>query len=87
MARNVRNFWIEGQVDGYAYKFGMGPKSKDGGFHLNLFIRDEGSVRPVLSIEGCEEGGILHLSILNKETGCREFEVTTHRTKVAEVHA
>ena len=85
MPRNVRNFWIEGQVDGYKDRIGMGPKSKEGGFHLNLSIRYEGSVRPILSIEGCVDGDVLHLSVLNKETGCKEFEVTTHRTKGVEV--
>lgn len=52
MPRNVRNFWLEGQIDGRASKIEGGPVSKDGGFFLRVKMRDEGSVVTALSIRG-----------------------------------
>lgn len=44
MPRNVRNFWITGNVDGRKERLGFGPRSKDGGFSIEIKMRDEGSV-------------------------------------------
>ncbi len=42
--RNVRNFFIKGQVDGRETPIGTGPRSKDGGFELEIFMRENGSI-------------------------------------------
>ena len=49
----VRNFWVKGWVDGRDREvvFG-GPRSKDGGFSLDVYVRDEGSSSKKVSIEG-----------------------------------
>lgn len=53
MPRNVRNFWIEGNVDGRATHIGIGPQSQDGGFSLRILIRENGDISPrVLRIDG-----------------------------------
>ena len=48
--RNVRNFWIEVDVDGRQEKIAAGPKGKDGGMEIQLHQRDYGGVSHVLSI-------------------------------------
>lgn len=52
MPRNVRNFWLEAQVDGRASTFASGPRSRDGGFTLDLYQRDKGTVAHVALIVG-----------------------------------
>lgn len=50
MPRNVRNFWVDLDVDGRANSVGTGPQSKDGGLALFLYIRDEGKVAKALTV-------------------------------------
>jgi hypothetical protein len=42
--RNVRNFWIEGSVDGLKKDISTGPKSANGGFHLTISMRENGEI-------------------------------------------
>jgi hypothetical protein len=64
MPRNVRNFWVELDVDGRS-RVATGPRSKDGGFELNIKMRDEGSVKEAVRIVGnALEDGSLELHIL-----------------------
>ena len=63
MPRNVRNFWIEGSVDGYKNNIGMGPQSKDGGFYLTIKQRDNGCVTDPCSINGWIYDGVITLEI------------------------
>lgn len=44
MPRNVRNFWLDVHVDGRK-SIGTGPASSEGGFELELRVRDHGAVR------------------------------------------
>ncbi len=44
MPRNVRNFWLELDVDGKRTRVETGPQSKDGGFSLDVKMRDEGGI-------------------------------------------
>ena len=44
MPRIVRNFWIEGTVDGTATRIATGPKSATGGFELNILMRKDGEI-------------------------------------------
>jgi len=75
MPRNVRNFWIEADVDGRT-SIGAGPKSKDGGFSLSIFMRDKGSIKKVVNITGVG-GSELKLSI-HTEDG-KYLQYTTQR--------
>jgi hypothetical protein len=53
MPRNVRNFWIELDVDGRKERVETGPVRADGGFQMTIRIRDEGSISDtVLLVEG-----------------------------------
>lgn len=52
MPRNVRNFWIELDVDGSKTAIGSGPRGKDGGFQLTIRQRDNGSIVKALDVRG-----------------------------------
>lgn len=67
MPRNVRNWWIEIELDGRATMVG-GPRHKTGGFCLNIKQRDGGGiktpVRIVGEVLGPEEALELRLTII-----------------------
>jgi hypothetical protein len=50
--RNVRNFWVEAEVDGRKERISFGPKAKDGGFGLRIFMREKGGSTRALTITG-----------------------------------
>ena len=52
MPRNVRNFWIEGRVDGRKSNPGFGPQAKDGGFVVDVFQRNDGAVVKAGQLQG-----------------------------------
>lgn len=62
MPRHVRNFWIDLDVDGRT-PIGTGPKGKDDGFCMNVFIRDNGSVKKAVAINGRAINNSLEISI------------------------
>ncbi len=65
MPRNVRNFWIELDVDGSKSRIETGPVRKDGGFSLTIRAREQGSISPTtLEVRGYVDGSgeILTLS-------------------------
>ena len=47
--RNLRNWWIEVEIDGRKTKLVGGPRAKDGGFNLKIYQRSYG--RSILSVE------------------------------------
>lgn len=63
MPRNVRNWWIEVQVDGRKGRIACGPVSKSGGFSLTIKQRDKGAIRTVIDCVGDAEDGRLSLSL------------------------
>lgn len=80
MPRNVRNFWIEGIIEGRESPLTGGPRSKNGNFYLDIFIRDKGRVNHALYISGSVscDGSKLTLSVKdkNKEKVIYTKEVT-----------
>jgi hypothetical protein len=53
MPRNVRNFWIELDVDGKKQRVATGPVRSDGGFRIRVLIRDQGGISSTtLTIQG-----------------------------------
>lgn len=44
MPKQVRNFWLELQVDGRETKIATGPKPADGDFSIVIRIRENGEV-------------------------------------------
>lgn len=58
MPRCVRNFWLSARIDGRRSSFASGPRSKEGGFHLDIYQRDGGEVstRPLRITGVCRDG-------------------------------
>lgn len=52
MPRNVRNFWIEAEIDGRKTPIKFGPQGEDGGFSLIVFMRIDGELIWVADITG-----------------------------------
>lgn len=52
MPRHVRNFWLDLSVDGKRSRVSTGPVRKDGGFTLNILMRDGGSIVKALTVTG-----------------------------------
>ena len=46
MPRNVRNFWLEADIDGRKQPLAGGPKSRDGNISITLKTRENGGVSP-----------------------------------------
>jgi len=62
MPRNVRNFWVEAEVEGRKSKIAFGPQGKEDGFRLTVYIRNKGEVEEVAHVEGASiEGRTLML--------------------------
>lgn len=70
MPRNVRNFWIELDVDGVSRRIATGPQSKDGGFRLTIRQRDGGGIITALDVQGnAGPNGRLTLMVEADRTG------------------
>lgn len=61
MPRNVRNAWIDVTIDGRKSHLMGGPKSKTGGLHADISVRDQGSVvrAATVDIRADAEGRIM----------------------------
>lgn len=61
MPRNVRNFWIDANIDGRASTLSGGPKSSGGGMRLSILQRERGSISERGITVGCQvhDDGIL----------------------------
>jgi len=77
MPRSIRNFWLTAHIDGSRSPWASGPRSRDGGFTLEVFCRDRGAVTGPLRITGrCRDG---RLSLDVEDGGRRLFSKTTQR--------
>jgi hypothetical protein len=48
----MRNFWIEGKIDGRKAKLTGGPRNKEGGFSVTVYVKSEGESMQALTVEG-----------------------------------
>lgn len=69
--RNVRNFWIEADVDGRSAKLSSGPAGEDGGFSLVILMREKGAISDKrVRIKGwVNGGGKIMLDVATENTG------------------
>lgn len=85
MPRNVRNFWVEAEVDGQDTEIAFGPRAKDGGFRLTVYMRDRGDIITALKVTGeALSDGTLRLwmepnSTKVEETLPHEYTISTLR--------
>lgn len=61
MPQNVRNFWLELDVDGSTTRIATGPRGKEGGFRLRIFQRDKDEVTKAAYIDGVVVDGKIRL--------------------------
>ena len=59
----MRNFWIEGQIDGRKSRITGGPQSSGGGFDLTVYQRDDGESKVGARITGRVVNGELILDV------------------------
>ena len=61
MPKHVRNFWVELSTDARSKPVASGPRSKDGGFHLKILMRENGEVSPkeIMIVGQCMSDGTL----------------------------
>lgn len=85
MVRNVRNFYLQGSIDGRATAIQGGPVARGGGFDLTITQRDNGSIITAARISGhVTSDGELILTLTpgashsGRVTGSG-FRVTTNR--------
>lgn len=74
----VRNFYITGYIDGRKTVLSGGSSRKDGGMHLELTQRNEGSIEKCISIRCFADSEELTTIIYNKD-GEAIFENVTKR--------
>ena len=56
--RNIRNFWLELDVDGRKSNIATGPRSLNGGFKLIVKMKKNGKIsNKIFTLEGCEISG------------------------------
>ena len=65
MPRNVRNFWLELDIDGRKSRVATGPVGRDGGFNMTILVRDQGDIKRAARITGrANDAGDLDLEII-----------------------
>lgn len=48
----MRNFWLDGRIDGRKTPVTGGPRGAGGGFDLTIRVRENGESRPAVRIKG-----------------------------------
>ena len=78
MPRNLRNFWVTAEVDGRKTPVKFGPRAKDGGFRMTIYMRAEGDSTRAVIIEGkaLEDDKIL---LIVDPTGGQPVRITSRR--------
>lgn len=62
----VRNFWVEGQIDGRQSKLAGGPARKDGGLNLSVFQREDGGIVTAFKVCCYEVDGNLITEVIDR---------------------
>lgn len=70
----IRNFWLGARIDGRETEVAGGPRSKDGGLVFELFQRDHGQKRKVLTVYCIADGDGLVTEGYSNGKLCFSFE-------------
>ena len=84
--RNVRNFWVEVEVDGRTSKVETGPSAKDGGFNITILMRDKGYVIHPVTIKGRSNGEALTLEVDSRLPNCPDVRKSNTNEEVKGVY-
>jgi len=90
MPRVVRNFWIEGSVDGAKKDIGTGPRKPGGGFSLNIYVREHGDISDSSSRIGgrCVNGSnVLEVELVEAGHVRQRMELTVDRDESKELNS
>lgn len=80
MPRNVRNFWIDADIDGRKETLSGGPNNKTGGMRAKIYMRDKGSVSHAVTIEATAgKDGHLTLEIWGSNQDRIVYKLVTER--------
>lgn len=79
MPRNVRNFWLDAQIDGRKETLSGGPVSKEGGLDVKIYMRDKGEVSHALSVKAYIARGKLVLSVWSSNQDKEVYHLETER--------
>lgn len=79
----MRNFWVEGRIDGRETVLSGGPRNKDGGLYLKIYQREGGESKLALRIScWAEKDGSLKTYVEgpeNESSDKKAFYVVTKR--------
>ena len=82
----VRNFWVELDIDGRMTQIVGGPRSRNGGFNLIVYMRNDGGIIQAVTLRGyVHASGELRLDGLSRRDewsvsdGDLEFTIRTVR--------
>lgn len=68
MPRQVRNFWIDAEIDGQKTTLSGGPKGRTGGIEVLIKMRDQGRIDcPIRIVGHAHEDGRLDLFVYGPE--------------------
>jgi hypothetical protein len=91
MARNVRNVWVEADIDGRETTLEGGPVNRHGGMTMRVYIRDGGHIATAvrISAQAGPDGQItlyvtpsdeIKANVIGRGTG-RGFTIVTNRDR------
>lgn len=77
----MRNWWIEGRIDGRETKMAGGPTRKDGGFSLSIRQRANGESVEAIKVEGTvtPEGTLILVARSEAGSQIQSIEVRSKR--------
>jgi len=79
----MRNFWIDGRIDGRKTSLAGGPRRKDGGFYLKVYQKKEGTSVLAVTITGdCCGDNTLILRIEPEPTDQPKYTIITNKDKL-----
>jgi hypothetical protein len=68
MPRSIRNFWLSAHIDGRRQAIASGPRARDGGFRLDIRMREGGDIsQDVLHVCGTSADGVVRLSVFEND--------------------
>lgn len=74
--RNVRNFWLDAEIDGHLNHLSGGPREKTGGLAVELCVRHNGEPVPAATVTCFHRDGRNHVAVaIYRPDGTHESHV------------
>lgn len=76
----IRNFWMEGHVDGRVPAITGGPRSKDGGMKAVFHMRNKGGSRKALAVYCiANDDGTLQIDVFDSKMEQLVYQIKSER--------